>query len=55
MNGREMKTETIHVLVEPSVKQAALQMAVAAERTMSGYVRQLIKRDVDHAQQEGLI
>ena len=52
MNGRPLKTETIHVLVEPELKSRITRAAVIDERSASEWMRQAAKIALAAADEE---
>ena len=53
MNGRPLKTATIHVKVEPELKSRITRAADTDERSMSEWMRQAAKIALAVASEEG--
>lgn len=44
---KETKTERIHIKIEPSIKAKAQEIAEAEGRTLSNYIVQLLKAEIE--------
>lgn len=44
---KEIKTERIHIKIEPSIKAKAQELAEAEGRTLSNYIVQLLKAEIE--------
>ena len=44
---KEIKTERIHIKIEPSIKAKAQELAEAEGRTLSNYIIQLLKAEIE--------
>lgn len=44
---KETKTERIYMKIEPSVKEQAQKLAEAEGRTLSNYIVQLLKAEIE--------